>query len=135
MVAYNFQTRFADQISAGTKTQTIRAIGKRRHAREGERLQIYTGMRTKVCRKLLAPDPVCVRAEMITISRDGVHYPQGGECMTPCVLARRDGFASFQEMLDWFERTHGLPFTGILIKWRPDERTLQISRSVARITP
>lgn len=32
-------------------------------------------------------------------------------------LARADGFASIDDMLDWFHKTHGLPFEGVLIEW------------------
>ena len=33
-----------------------------------------------------------------------------------------DGFDSFAEMLEWFEKTHGLPFEGQLIQWGEIER-------------
>ena len=33
-----------------------------------------------------------------------------------CAIA--DGFKDWQEMREWFEQTHGLPFEGILIKAR-----------------
>jgi hypothetical protein len=46
MVAYSFAPQFIDTIRSGTKCQTIRPIGKRRHARTGEPVQLYTGMRT-----------------------------------------------------------------------------------------
>jgi len=32
-------------------------------------------------------------------------------------LARLDGFKSAAAMFDWFEKTHGLPFEGLLIRW------------------
>jgi len=32
MVAYNFQSQFADDVAEGRKRQTIRAYGKRKHA-------------------------------------------------------------------------------------------------------
>lgn len=32
-------------------------------------------------------------------------------------VARADGFPGVCEMLEWFEREHGLPFEGILIRW------------------
>ena len=35
-------------------------------------------------------------------------------------IARADGFGNFFEMLEWFEREHGLPFEGIMIRWEPD---------------
>lgn len=58
MVAYSFNKRFAEPIETGQKRQTIRAP-RRRHARVGEQLQLYTGMRTKACR-LIRDDVVCV---------------------------------------------------------------------------
>ncbi|MGO4286877.1 ASCH domain-containing protein [Bosea sp. TAB14] len=45
-------------IESGRKRQTIRAP-RRRHARVGEQLQLYTGMRTKACR-LIRDDVICV---------------------------------------------------------------------------
>jgi hypothetical protein len=33
------------------------------------------------------------------------------------LTAKDDGFVDFDEMFDWFEKVHGLPFTGQLIKW------------------
>jgi hypothetical protein len=66
MVAYSFKAMFANQIASGMKSQTVRAE-RRRHARPGEALQLFTGMRTKACRKILTPDPVCVRIRHIEI--------------------------------------------------------------------
>lgn len=45
MVAYSFQKRFVEPIRSGRKRQTIRA-DRKRHARPGEVLQLYSGMRT-----------------------------------------------------------------------------------------
>lgn len=51
MVAYNFQARFAPLVESGRKTITIRTRGTaRRHARPGDRVQLYTGHRTHVPR-------------------------------------------------------------------------------------
>lgn len=58
MVAYSFNQQFAAPIESGRKRQTIRAP-RRRHAQVGERLQLYTGMRTKACR-LIRDDVVCI---------------------------------------------------------------------------
>ena len=33
-------------------------------------------------------------------------------------IAKADGFANAEEMVDWFEKQHGLPFEGWLIRWR-----------------
>lgn len=115
MVAYNFQARFADAVASGAKCQTIRANGMRRHAKEGDALQLYTGQRTKACRKLR--DAICSDACRILIDRDRVvtFHPQ--EFLDPEQVARLDGFASWADMRDWFEATHGLPFHGTMIRW------------------
>ena len=34
-------------------------------------------------------------------------------------LAVKDGFSNWRDLVKWFEREHGLPFTGILIEWEP----------------
>ena len=65
MVAYSFQRRFAEPILEGTKGGTIRA-DRRRHARPGEELQLYVGMRTKQCR--LVARKTCLACEPITIN-------------------------------------------------------------------
>lgn len=59
MVAYSFAPQFIAPIEARTKLQTVRAH-RSRHARVGEPIQLYTGMRTKQCRKIVDVDPVCV---------------------------------------------------------------------------
>lgn len=76
MVAYSFKKRFVDPIRVGLssvslsfdcqpKRQTIRSIGKRRHARPGETLQLYTAMRTKQCRKI--GDARCMGVEGVLL--------------------------------------------------------------------
>lgn len=59
MVAYSFQAMFCPPIVDRIKRQTIRALGARRHAREGEDVQLYRGMRTKHCAKII-PDVRCL---------------------------------------------------------------------------
>ena len=119
MVAYNFQAKFADAVASGEKRQTIRAPRKdNRHAKAGDKLQLYTGMRTKSCRKLR--DAVCHDSCVIRLEHDKAWTfgPQElfmGDDLEH--LARSDGFACWAEMRDWFDNTHGLPFTGQMIRW------------------
>lgn len=115
MVAYSFQNRFASAVERGEKRQTIRAKGKRRHVRPGETLQLYTGMRTKACRKLR--EATCHDVCPVLIERDRVTTFHPQEFLDPEQVARLDGFASWAEMRDWFETTHGLPFSGVMIRW------------------
>lgn len=64
MVAFNFMPQFAPLVASGTKTQTIRQTAR---AKPGDRLQLYTGQRTKACRKLVDPDPVCTLVDYVGI--------------------------------------------------------------------
>lgn len=103
MVAYNFRREFAPSIADGTKLQTIRAPRARsRHARPGEPIQLYTGMRTKSCRKLL-PDPKYVAVLPVEITKaativDGVQLRE--DQLEKFAIA--DGFSSIGAFLDFF---------------------------------
>jgi hypothetical protein len=64
MPAYNFQERFVPMILDGTKNQTIRS--RRRHqAKPGDPLYLFSGMRTKWCKRLL--DTTCINVQSIYI--------------------------------------------------------------------
>ena len=103
MVAYNFKKQFAPAITNGTKLQTIRAPRSTRHARPGELIQLYTGMRTKTCRKLL-PDPQCKAVLPVEITAEGVTLDgvqlQG---RTLELFAKDDGFESIDAFLEFFQ--------------------------------
>lgn len=131
MVALNFKAQFAADVEDGLKCRTIRAHRKDgRDPRRGTKLQLYTGMRQKGCRKLL--DVECTSARLVEISHMGVTL-EGRKLYAgdaPAYLggvqpesydgdfARADGFDSFPDMAEFFEREHGLPFYGLLIEWR-----------------
>lgn len=138
MVAYNFQSRFAEPILAGTKGGTIRAtrrlsparIGARGldvvaeerpggHARPGEMLQLYTGQRTKQCRRIA--DRKCIAAEPIELllfEQKILVGQQSIEKRTGLnLLAVFDGFADFDEMIEfWSPAKH---FAGWHVRWLP----------------
>lgn len=128
MPLLNFQSRFAPLVESGEKRQTIRAHRKDgRDPKVGDRLFLYTGARTKECRKL--GESGCVRAERIEIGSKG-SIVLGFAGRFPVTLnersrerfARADGFESWTELVGWFEATHGLPFRGLLIEWDEIER-------------
>jgi hypothetical protein len=130
MVALNFKAEFADAVEDGVKCRTIRQHRKAGNPSAGDRLQLYTGMRTKSCRKLL--DAICTRVRSIEIDHLGVVLAGrplfGGNA--PAYLggvqpeqydgdfAMADGFDSFTDMVNFFEKQYGLPFKGQLIQWR-----------------
>ena len=125
MVAYNFQEQFALKVAARKKLQTIRSNrkGNSRHARPDEALQLYYGMRTKRCQKLVPDDPTCTSVEPIILSDGCVKVGDRTLSATESeALAIADGFSSFDAMIDWFAETHGdRPFEGVLIKWEPQK--------------
>lgn len=119
MVAYSFHPRFVDPIREGTKRQTIRAIGSRRHAHHGDPLQLYTGMRTKRCKLILAT--VCEGQQRILIDWRVRHYKVEGEETRKLgnLFAMADGFDSIDQMQDFWAKYHpGINvFNGVIILW------------------
>lgn len=145
MVAYGFKRFFAPQIVAGIKRQTVRA-DRRRHARPGEHVQLYQAMRTRHCRKLVDPDPVCTDTLPIVIETSSLL-----DCVIAAIeidgrrlhrdeieaFARADGFApehinhlatgmhgkTARENMGafWLANHPASLFEGVLIKWRPGD--------------
>lgn len=134
MVAYSFNKRFAGPIQLGTKTQTIRAERKR-HARPGEAVSLFCGMRTSGCFRII-PDPLCteVLPVAISVSRDEVFLNLGSlldeKTETLCgfsgagldLFAVRDGFRNWADMKGFWLDTHpeasGKTYwEGFLINW------------------
>jgi hypothetical protein len=120
MVAYSFKSRFVEPIMSGAKRQTVRA-DRRRHARPGEPLQLYTGMRTRHCRLIGRATCIDIRpvtlifAEGEGVAMDGLRDLFGD--MEG--FARADGFASWAELSQFWRENHpGADiFDGVLIRW------------------
>jgi len=120
MPALNFQARFAPLVEAGKKRQTIRAPRKDgRDPKAGQTLYLYTGMRTKDCRKLLNGEVKCKSVEKIEIVHpEGVFVSGRLLCHEERQsMAEADGFEHSGQMAEWFKREYGLPFEGWLIRW------------------
>jgi len=134
VVAYSFRKQFAEPILAGTKGGTIRA-DRRRHARPGEELQLYIGMRTKHCR--LIARKTCIIAQPIrlqfhTLRGDehlrGVHlFDPRTEDVEKLIsnpdrldaFAQFDGFDTWSHLVDFWREEHepADAFDGIHIRW------------------
>jgi hypothetical protein len=67
MVEINFSEQFAERVKSGDKRQTIRRSKK---CGPGDTLQLYTGQRTKACRKLR--DAVCKDVTYVGLTARGV---------------------------------------------------------------
>lgn len=147
MVAYSYRKRFVDPIKVGLglmgsipfgggpeiepKMQTIRA-DRKRHARPGEEIQHYCGMRTRGCFLIgrsiclsVVPLQMQVREHTMFTMVDGC--PIGGGHIH--AFARADGFRSGEDMLRFWQAEHGIgDFSGVLIKWlRTPAKTEDIS--------
>lgn len=131
MVALNFKAQFADDVEDGRKKRSIRALRKDgRDPKKGDKLQFYTGMRQKDCRKL--GEATCTRVRPVEIDGTGItldgfllyggHAPAYEGGVQPDRydgdFAMADGFQGFGDIRDFFEEQHGLPFKGLLIEWR-----------------
>lgn len=118
MVALNFQAQFAPAVAALQKRQTIRLTFR---GKVGSLLQLYTGQRTRVCRKLVEPDPVCTMAMYVGLTARGVTLGDVSRCPGNIdEFARQDGFENYAAMWRWFsERYMTNSFTGVLIQWAP----------------
>lgn len=118
MVAINFKKQFVADVESCRKQNTIRAKAR---CKPGDKLQLYYGMRTKVCRKIM--DATCLNVQPIVIVSAG-HVRLNGFSMNEKDLqafARADGFANSADMAEFFDREHdGLPFAGYLISWIPE---------------
>lgn len=118
MPALNFKAQFAPAIESGEKRQTIRAPRKDgRDPKPGDTLHLYTGMRTKACRKLgeyrcRSSTPVVIDFNSVRLGRDCFLLTKAREN-----FARADGFMDWVAMRQWFESVHGLPFRGLVICW------------------
>lgn len=124
MVAYSCQKRFEAPIQQGFKTHTIRAVGKRRHARVGERVQLYVAMRTKHCRLIM--EATCTAVQDCHLTFEGASLTKatvGGQSVEDLDgFAVSDGFTDADEMGKFWAKQHGLTegiFYGLLIEWSP----------------
>jgi len=115
MVAFNFSPEFADAVERGDKVQTVR---KTKRAKPGDMLQLYTGQRTKACRKLreaecLYVDYVHIAPEGLTVGDTDKHHGNAD------AFARRDGFKDYAAMLAWFKAKYGADhFVGYVHRWK-----------------
>lgn len=131
MVAYNFQKQFADAIQSAQKRQTVRAIRKNGHARIGEKLQLYTGLRTKACRKLIDSDAICTSVdeveihikttaeiEKIIVGKKELNNQEIEEFAAADGFKASAGYSARDAMATFFQKCHGNGiFRGNVIRW------------------
>lgn len=117
MPSINFQERFAADVTSGKKRQTIRPP-RTRSILVGDILYLFTGMRTKHCRRLGTAR--CIGSVDFFISAQGVVCVNGDDLEPDELadLARDDGFGDdVDAFIGWFRSHYGLPWSGDIIKW------------------
>ncbi len=115
MPALNFKEYFVRKIKTGEKTQTIRPVHKRL-IRVGDTLYLYTGQRTKKCRKL--GEYVCNKTTKIRLEYYG-ESPRTGILFGKIFEGERqmslgeihnmildDGFETIKEFFQFFVKTY-----------------------------
>lgn len=114
---------FKDKILDGSKRQTIRAIRKN-PIKEGETLYLWWKQRSPERKKL--GNATCESVRKVVIYEDHIlcedcFFPDQYELIDhPDSLqnfAIADGFEGWNDLLNFFQHTHGLPFKGVLIEW------------------
>lgn len=139
MVAFNFSPEFARKVETGKKRRTIRS---KQRADAGDKVQLYTGQRTKKCR--LLGTGVCLRAFPVKIYQDGINVGSTGEhpWSAPFALraeadgdrvlldslAKVDGFKDWPAMRDWFKKRYGLPYSGVAHDWKLDRKKRKVKK-------
>ena len=128
-----FQDRFAGKVRDGDKCQTIRKTAR---CKPGDTLSLrrWTGkpyrskqevLREASCRAVI---PVRIGLEVIRVGGND----RSAKYLSPSeahAFAIRDGFSGIEEMRDWFDSVHGLPFHGWLIEWRPGKVQQDVGRA------
>lgn len=131
MVAFNFKPEFVPKIESGEKKQTIR---RSQRCNPGDDVQLYTGQRTKKCRKI--KDSTCTKIVNVAIGEQEIRGKntrfiqtehngsfmqliEGITCEKEELdkFAVMDGFENSEKMFDFFKNQYGLPFQGVIHVW------------------
>jgi hypothetical protein len=118
-----FKPQFADLVESRQKLQTVRPTPKRMpkfgdaiSLRAWEGKPYHSKQRILRESMITCVEAIAITADCMRINGFWVTTEQRES------FAKADGFASFEEMAAWFNSNHGLPFEGIVIKWKGVEK-------------
>jgi len=121
MPAYNFKPQFVEPILNKSKPHTIR-MPRKNPTEAGDRIYMYTGLRTKQAKKfaesiVVAVLPIIIYSYSGFIRKDGILFKDD----EVIALARNDGFPSPREFFDFFIATYKTNELNLeLIEWDVD---------------
>ena len=114
-----FQPAFAPLVESGAKCQTVRPVPKRMPQRGDHiSLRAWTGKpyrsKQRILREATVDRVQRIRVAATRIELDGqvLSFPE------TTAFAKADGFLGTNDLIGWFNFTHGLPFEGICIFWK-----------------
>ena len=112
----NFKPQFLPMIESGAKRQTIRRHREDgRRMQPGDKLRLYTGLRTRKAR--CVREAVVKRCRSIRLDIPGLLLIVDGERLGigPCIeFALADGFSSFAEFCAFFRDQYGVEEFGVI---------------------
>lgn len=126
MVSFNFQPEFIPDIESGRKVGTIRQT---RRCEPGQRMHLYTGLRTKECKLIAVKEcsetlRCIIEPRGICLQKSSAPREHFGLILLPLaasdLFAISDGFASYMRMYEWFlDRYKQEVFHGFVHRWKP----------------
>ena len=108
---------FKEKVKSGVKSQLIAKKSCKNPIKVGDKLDLYWKPQSPECEKL--GEATCTRIDLIEITKNRLVLPyiSGGMFNVLNAFAISDGFDDWNQLIEFFEETHGLPFKGVLIEW------------------
>ena len=108
---------FKEKVKSGAKCQAIAKKSRKNPIKAGDKLGLYWKQQSPECEKL--GEANCTRVTPIEISKNRLVLPyiSGGMFNVLNAFAIADGFDDWNQLIEFFEKTYGLPFKGVLIEW------------------
>lgn len=116
MVAFNFMPCFASDVERGRKINTMRR-GKQR-CKVGQEIQLYTGQRTRKCRKL--GRGICIKAVKARVFENEVYLEKYGVLFAighKNKFARSEGFKTWKDLIAFFTPNPRKEWKGFYYRW------------------
>lgn len=114
-----FKPQFAPLVESGKKCQTVRPWPKRL-PKVGDRISLraWIGKPYRSKQRVLREATIKTVASC-EITQTSIRVGPFDEQLGAFAVA--DGFSGWDEMRQWFEQQHGLPFRGVLLVWQNAE--------------